>query len=259
LDPKHESQLSEVLSRTTAMPVITVTDRLRVEPNHIYVIPPNAEMTIGDGALALTSRATVDRHMPIDHFFRSLAQELEGRAIGVVLAPAAIAREPGSIGGHPYVNPVRPSAAGPGQPEDEANVGAVLRVLRTATGVDFSQYKPASVRRRIARRMLLKKIDDLATYVRNLRQTPDEARALRDEILIQVTGFFRDPEGFTALRRSVFPSLVKGRAEDEPIRIWVPGCATGEEAYSIVICLMEYLGEQGRTLPTQMFATHLSA
>ena len=305
LDPKHESQLSEVLSRTTAMPVITVTDRLRVEPNHIYVIPPNAEMTIGDGALALTSRATVDRHMPIDHFFRSLAQELEGRAIGVVLSgtgsdgtvglraikaeggitfvqdeqsakhggmpqsaraiadfvlpPAAIARELGRIGGHPYVNPVRPSAAGPGQPEDEANVGAVLRVLRTATGVDFSQYKPASVRRRIARRMLLKKIDDLATYVRNLRQTPDEARALRDEILIQVTGFFRDPEGFTALRRSVFPSLVKGRAEDEPIRIWVPGCATGEEAYSIVICLMEYLGEQGRTLPIQMFATDLSA
>src|SRR5437016_3987697 len=305
LDPKHESQLSEVLSRTTAMPVITVTDRLRVEPNHIYVIPPNAEMTIGDGALALTSRATVDRHMPIDHFFRSLAQELEGRAIGVVLSgtgsdgtvglrvikaeggitfvqdeqsakhggmpqsaraiadfvlpPAAIARELGRIGGHPYVNPVRPSAAGPGQPEDEANVGAVLRVLRTATGVDFAQYKPASVRRRIARRMLLKKIDDLATYVRNLRQTPDEARALRDEILIQVTGFFRDPEGFTALRRSVFPSLVKGRAEDEPIRIWVPGCATGEEAYSIVICLMEYLGEQGRTLPIQMFATDLSA
>src|SRR5439155_12099807 len=76
---------------------------------------------------------------------------------------------------------------------------------------------------------------------------------------IQVTGFFRDPEGFTALRRSVFPSLVKGRAEDETIRIWVPGCATGEEAYSIVICLMEYLGEQGRTLPIQMFATDLSA
>ena len=242
--------------------------------------------------------------MPIDHFFRSLAQELEGRAIGVVLSgtgsdgtlglraikaeggitfvqdeqsakhsgmpqsaraiadfvlpPAAIARELGRIGGHLYVNRI-PPAAGPGQPEDEANVGAVLRVLRTATGVDFSQYKPASVRRRIARRMLLKKIDDLATYVRNLRQTPDEARALRDEILIQVTGFFRDPEGFTALRRSVFPSLVKGRAEDEPIRIWVPGCATGEEAYSIVICLMEYLGEQGRTLPIQMFATDLSA
>src|SRR5438445_226629 len=221
LDPKHESQLSEVLSRTTAMPVITVTDRLQVEPDHIYVIPPNADMTIGGGALALTSRATVDRHTPIDRFFHSLAQEQEGRAIGVVLSgtgsdgtlglraikaeggitfvqdeqsakhrgmpqsahaiadfvlpPAAIARELGRIGGHPYVNHVRPSAADQDQPEDEANVSGVLRVLRAATGVDFSQYKPASVRRRIARRMLLQKIDDLATYVQQLRQTPDEA------------------------------------------------------------------------------------
>src|SRR6266850_5245355 len=160
LDPKHESQLAEVLSRTTAMPVITVTDGLRMEPDHAYVIPPNADMTIGGGAFALTSRAAVDRHTPIDHFFRSLAQELESRAIGVVLSgtgsdgtlglraikaeggitfvqdeqsakhpgmpqsaraiadfelpPAAIARELRRIGGHPYVNHVRPSATGPG-------------------------------------------------------------------------------------------------------------------------------------------------
>src|SRR5712664_2769946 len=86
LDPKHESQLAEVLSRTTAMPVITVTHGPRVEPDHVYVIPPNADMTIGGGAFALTSRAAVDRHTPIDHFFRSLAQQLEGRAIGVVLS-----------------------------------------------------------------------------------------------------------------------------------------------------------------------------
>ena len=305
LDPKHESQLPDVLSRTTAMPVIAVTDGLRVEPDHVYVIPPNADMTIGGGLFALTPRAAMDRHTPIDHFFRSLAQEQEGRAIGVVLSgtgsdgtlglraikaeggitfvqdeksakhpgmpqsaaavadsvlpPAGIARELARIGGHPYVNHAVPSPAGPGQPEDGADVSAVLRALRTATGVDFAQYKPASIRRRIVRRMLLQKIDDFGTYVRHLRQTPQEAQALHDDILIQVTGFFRDPEGFEALRRSVFPSLVKQRAADAPIRIWVPGCATGEEAYSLVICLLEFLGETDSHLPIQMFATDLSA
>jgi len=305
LDPRHESQLAEVLSRTTVMPVIAVTDRLRVERDHVYVIPPNADMTIGGGAFALTSRATVDRHTPIDHFFRSLAQELEGRAIGVVLSgtgsdgtlglqaikaeggitfvqdeksakhpgmpqsalpiadfvlpPVGIARELARVGGHPHVKQALPFAASPDQPEGGADVGAVLRVLRTATGVDFAQYKPATVRRRIARRMLLQKIDDLATYVRYLRQTPHEAQALRDDILVQVTEFFRDPEGFEALRRNVLPSLVKERAADDPIRIWVPGCATGEEAYSLVICLLEFLGEVESNLAIQMFATDLSA
>ena len=305
LDPKHESQLPEVLSRTTAMPVLAVTDRLRVEPDHVYVIPPNADMTIGGGVLTLTPRARVDAYRPIDHFFRSLARERGGRVIGVVLSgtgsdgtlglraikaedgiafvqdeksakhagmpesaravadfvlpPAGIARELVRIAGHPYVNQSLPSAAGPGPAEGAADVSAVLRVLRTATGVDFSQYKAASVRRRIARRMLVQKIDDLGTYASYLRHTPHEAQALCDDILIKVTAFFRDPEGFEALRRSVFPSLVKERAADEPIRIWVPGCATGEEAYSLVICLMEFLEETDSHIPIQMFATDLSA
>jgi two-component system CheB/CheR fusion protein len=301
LDPTHASQLADVLSRTTAIPVVTVTHGLRVEPDHIYVIPPNTDMTIGAGAFALTPRATEERHTPIDHFFRSLAQELEGRAIGVVLSgtgsdgtlglraikaeggitfvqdersakhpgmpqsalpladfilpPAGIARELARIGRHPYVNHVVPPGTGP--PEED--VSAVLRVLRTATGVDFSEYKPATVRRRIARRMLLQKSEDCGAYLRHLRQTPHEAQALHDDILIQVTGFFRDPEGFEMLRRNVFPRLTAGRAADEPIRIWVPGCATGEEAYSLVICLLEFLREKESSLPIQMFATDLSA
>jgi len=305
LDPRHESRLSDILSRTTAMPVLTVTDRLRAEPSHVYVIPPNADMTIGGGVFVLTRRAEVDHFMPIDHFFRSLAQDQEGRAIGVVLSgtgsdgtlglraikaadgvafvqdeqsaqhsgmpqsaqasadfvlpPADIARELARISGHPYVSQPLASPADPGQPEQGADVAAILRVLRTATGADFTQYKPASIRRRIARRMLLQKIDDLGTYARHLRQTPHEAQALYDDLLIQVTGFFRDPEGFEALKRSVFPSLVKERAADEPIRIWVPGCATGEEAYSLVICLLEFRGETDGHRPIQMFATDLSA
>ena len=305
LDPRHESQLAEVLSRTTAMPVLTVTDRLRVKPDHVYVIPSNADMTISAGVLSLTTRVAVDRHTPIDHFFRSLARDSDGRAIGVVLSgtgsdgtvglraikaeggltlvqevssakhpgmpqnalafadfvlpPAGIARELARISGHVYVNHGRPSTAVAGRGEDGTDVGAVLRILRGATGVDFTQYKPASVRRRVARRMFLQRIDDLQTYARYLRQTPAEAQALRDDILIQVTEFFRDPQGFEALRQSVFPSLLRDRSADEPLRIWVPGCATGEEAYSLVICLLEFLQEQDRTLPIQLFATDLSA
>jgi two-component system, chemotaxis family, CheB/CheR fusion protein len=304
LDPKHESQLPEVLSRTTALPVIAVTDRLRVEPNHIYVIPPNTNMAIDDTVLTLTPRA--DRHMPIDYFFRLLAEERGSRAIGVVLSgtgsdgtlglrtikaeggialvqdeksaahpgmpksasvvadfvlpPAAIARELARIADHPYVSRALPAPAGPDQPDTGgADLNAVLRIVRSATGVDFTQYKAPTVRRRIGRRMLLQKIADLGTYAQHLRQTPAEAQALRDELLIQVTGLFRDPDGFQALRRSVFPSLVSVRADDEPIRIWVPGCATGEEAYSLVIALLEFLGEQNSNVPIQMFATDLSA
>ncbi len=304
LDPKHESQLPAVLSKTTAMPVIAVTDGLRAEPDHVYVIPANADLTIGGGAFALTPRAGVP-HMPIDLFFHSLAKEQEGRAIGVVLSgtgsdgtlgfrtikaeggvtfaqdeesakypgmphsaiavadfvlpPAGIARELARIGGHPYVNQAVPPPAGPGHSEEGADVSAVLRVLRTATGVDFAQYKLGTVRRRIARRMLLQKIDDLGAYVRHLEQTPHEAQALYDDLLIQVTGFFREPEGFEALRQSVFPSLVKERAGDEPIRIWVAGCAAGEEAYSLVICLLEFLGTADKNFAIQIFATDLSA
>ena len=305
LDPKHQSHLPDVLAKTTAMPVLTVTDGLRVQPDHVYVIPSNAEMTIGRGAFALTPRSPTDRHTPIDHFFGSLAQELEGRAIGVVLSgtgsdgtlglraikaeggitfvqdeqsakhpgmpqsaaafadavlpPGRIARELARIGDHPYVNHVVPSPGGPDQPEDGADVSAVLRVLRFATGVDFAHYKPPSVRRRIARRMVLARIDDMATYVRHLREAPGEAQALHDDLLIQVTGFFRDAEGIDALRQSVFPSLLTARAGDGPLRIWVPGCATGEEAYSLAISLLEFLGERDSSQTIQVFATDLSA
>ncbi|HEU5190777.1 MAG TPA: chemotaxis protein CheB, partial [Methylomirabilota bacterium] len=305
LDPQHESQLSEILARTTAMPVLTITDGLGVEPNHVYVIPSNTDMTIAGGRFALTPREAVDRHTPIDHFFRSLAQELGARAIGVVLSgtgsdgtlglraikaeggiafvqdeksarhpgmpqsaaafadlvlpPAEIAGELARIGNHSYVSPTPPGAARPEASEDGADISGVLRVLRSGTGVDFAQYKAAGVRRRIARRMLLQRMDDLPEYVRYVRQNPDEARALHDDILIQVTGFFRDPEGFEALKQSVFPSLVTERPREEPIRIWVAGCATGEEAYSLVISLMEFLGQQDSNPPIQLFATDLSA
>ena len=305
LDPQHESQLPEILSRTTAMPVMSVTHHLSLERDRVYVIPANATMTIDGDTLALTSRSAADRHAPIDDFFRSLARERRERAIGVVLsgtgsdgtiglgeikaegglafvqdeksakqpgmphsaaafadwilAPGEIARELVRISRHPYANAAPPRAVDSAPPEQGAEVRAVLRAVRAVTGVDFSHYKPATLQRRIARRMLLKKIDTVGAYVRHLGQTPPEAQALHDDLLIIVTGFFRNPEGFEALKRSAFPALLKERAAGEPVRVWVPGCATGEEAYSLVICLLEFLEEQDSTLQVQLFGTDLSA
>jgi two-component system CheB/CheR fusion protein len=174
----------------------------------------------------------------------------------LVLPPKGIALELARISRHAFASPVPPVSAGVA--DDGTDVAAVLRVLRTATGVDFAQYKPSTVRRRIARRMLLQRIDDLGTYARHLRQTPAEAQALHDEILIQVTGFFREPDGFEALKQIVFPSLVEERAATDPIRIWVPGCATGEEVYSLAISLVEFLGEMDSRVAFQIFATDVS-
>jgi two-component system CheB/CheR fusion protein len=302
LDPTQPSQLPDILRRTTRMPVVSIRTGLAVEPNHVYVIPPNAEVTIAGGVFEVTPREAGERHRSIDHLFRSLAQDQESHAIGVVLSgtgsdgmlglkaikaeggitfvqdeesalhrgmphsalafadfvlpPEGIARELVRLSQHPYVNH---RAALTGPTEDSADIGTVLRILRGSTGVDFTQYKPGTVRRRIARRMLLAKVDDLAAYIRYLRQTPSEVQALHDDILIQVTGFFRDPESYDALEQVVFPSLVKERGPGDPIRVWVPGCATGEEAYSLAIRLQEYLDARKIGVPIQMFATDLSA
>jgi two-component system CheB/CheR fusion protein len=305
LDPKHASQLPQVLARTTTMPVLAITHGLRVKPNHVYVIPPNVSMTIEGGVLLLAPRVSGDRVMPIDRFLSSLAETHDGLAIGVILSgtgsdgtvglqaikagggltfvqdersakhggmphsaagvadfvlrPSRIAAELAQVARRSYGAHTDGPVTEPGLREGVADIASVLRALRAATGVDFSRYKGATVRRRLARRMFLLKLDDVGEYARRLREKPDEAQALHDEILIHVTGFFRDTEGFEALKQSVFPSLVRGRAEDDPIRIWVPGCATGEEAYSLLICLMEVLAAEGRTFPIQMFATDLSA
>ena len=172
-----------------------------------------------------------------------------------VLAPEAIAAELARISRHPYVSHAVP----PRHDEDEdTGIAAILTTLRAAVGVDFALYKPGTIRRRITRRMLLQRVTGLGTYADYLRQHPEEVQALYDDLLIQVTGFFRDPEGFEALKQSVFPGLVDARSADDPIRIWVPGCATGEEAYSLVICILEFLETAGRSLPIQIFATDVS-
>ena len=141
---------------------------------------------------------------------------------------------------------------------DEADFNTVVRLLSAAVGVDFTHYKPPTLRRRIERRMVLGKHITLHEYAQRLRDDPAELQALFHEVLIQVTRFFRDAEMFLALRETVLPKLVAGRPTDAPLRVWVPGCATGEEVYSLAICLLEFLHEQGLQTPIKIFATDIS-
>ena len=304
LDPKHESHLSELLARSTRMPVLEATNGLPVEPDHVYVIPPNAEMEIARGHLRVTPRPeTSARHLSVDHFMRSLAQEQRIHAIGVVLsgtgsdgtlglceikdvggitfvqdeasarhsgmprsaldcgcadfvlAPDAIAQRLAEIGRHPYL------AADPVSEEEadaEEQFRNILATVRNVTGLDFSHYRDTTVRRRISRRMALHTQPSLSNYVQLLREDRSEVEALYRDLLINVTSFFRDPEMFEELRERIVPQILKDRPHSEPIRIWVPGCSTGQEAYSFAMMFAECLDGRPYRQPIQIFATDVS-
>ncbi len=305
LDPTHGSMLKELLARSTKMSIAQARNDTRVEPDHIYVIPPNADLTIADGRLRVRARTAVrGQHLPIDHFLRSLAEDRGSMSIGVilsgtasdgtlglkaikaeggitfaqsektakysgmpssaiaagvvdyVLSPEGIARELARVGRHPYVVRDRePVRLGPG---DDDDLPKLLFLLRDATGVDFTHYKHNTVRRRIARRMVVRKIERLGEYLAYVREKPAELNALYQDILINVTSFFRDPAAFRALKKTVFPRLLRGRSSQDPLRIWIPGCSTGEEAYSLGIVALECVRESSRNIPIQIFATDVS-
>ena len=178
--------------------------------------------------------------------------------VDFVLPPEKIARELSRLSRHPYVTtPLREEPA-PSVERGRGALEAILALLREASGADFSAYKPATIRRRIARRMALVHLDKLQDYARHLQSHPDEVQALYQDCLITVTSFFRDAEAFEVLCAEIVPRLLKGRAPGAPIRVWVPGCATGEEVYSIVICLLERASEVKGNPPFQVFATDLS-
>src|SRR6266849_413863 len=307
LDPTHESVLTELLTKTTEMPVRQVTDATPVEPNHVYVIPPNVDLIISQGILRLTARTEArGHHMPIDRFLRSLAEDPGSNAIGVVLSgtasdgtlglaaikaeggitfaqdeksakfdgmpqsaiaagcvdfvlsPDAIGRELASIRAHPYLAPSSSSRTAELVPDGDPQLKDSLHLLRAANGVDFSDYKPATVKRRILRRMALHKAGELKDYVQFLRLHPAEVEALYGDMLIKVTSFFREPDAFEALKTEVFPTILKHRSPEEPVRVWVPGCSTGEETYSQAIALLEFLGNRRADIPVQLFGTDLS-
>ena len=305
LDPARESAVTEILNRATRVPVVQVTDGMRVQPDHIYVIPPNHDMTIADRVLHLRDREERrSTNTTIDTFLRSLAATHGSDAMGVILSgtasdgtlglaaikgeagitfaqepssakydgmpasaidsgcvdfvmtPVAIAREIARIRNHPYI-------AGGNKPEavliDESDIDHIFRLLRRVTRVDFSGYKSPTVARRIQRRMALHKIVNLKDYAGFLQREPHEVTDLYRDLLINVTSFFRNPEAFDALKQLVYPAIFKVRTSlSGPVRIWVPGCSSGEEAYSHAISLVEWLGEERADVPIQIFGTDLS-
>jgi len=175
--------------------------------------------------------------------------------VDFVLPPEGIARQLAAIGRHSQV-PVEPVEAM--EPAADPELIKILRLIRNSTGVDFTHYKLSTLLRRIKRRMALRGFEKLADYSRVVEQSREEATALCETCIITVTAFFREPAVFEALKKKVFPALVENRAPEDPIRIWVPGCATGEEAYSIAICLMEFLDDAGVSVPFEVFATDIS-
>jgi len=305
LAPHHTSALVPLLSGQSVLPVLQAIEGMDVRPNHVYVIPPNAQMVIFGRTLHLNPRpGDKSQYTPIDAFFSSLAESLGPNAIGVVLSGTAsdgalgirdikgsagltIAQAPDSAkyDGMPRAAiatgmvdlVLRPAEIGPKLVElsrhaytrtadkttvdlavTDAQLLEVFAVLRPVSGVDFRHYKLPTIKRRLFRRMALHRLTEVAPYIRFLRGNPDEVRALYQDLLIHVTRFFREPESFEALARDVFPAIVEGRVPEQPIRVWVSGCATGEEAYSLAIALVEFLQKQQLDLPIQIFATDVS-
>jgi len=179
-------------------------------------------------------------------------------SVDFVLPPAAIATELSNLGRSPFLRHSELIPAAPELPEAGNALAIIFAVLRTTTGIDFSAYKPTTLNRRMQRRMLLYKIESLEEYAQYLQAHLQEVQALGEEILIHVTSFFRDPEVFEQLKTQVFPTIAQNKAADAPIRIWVAGCSTGEEAYSIAICLLEFFSARATVPPIQIFATDIS-
>ncbi|HYL01213.1 MAG TPA: chemotaxis protein CheB [Steroidobacteraceae bacterium] len=289
LDPTHKGAVVQLLQRTTAMRVVEVTDGQKVEPDHVYVIPPNKDMSILHRVLYLLPPASPrGLNLPIDFFLRSLAADQQERSIGVVLSgmgsdgtlgvraikekagtafvqsleSAKFDAMPRSVIDAGLADVVAAAAELPARilayheraaylskPDPElddtphSTLDKVFILLRSHTGNDFSFYKKSTILRRIERRMTLHQMDKMADYVRYLRENPREIELLFKELLIGVTNFFRDPGVWEHLKRDVLPELVRSRAQTRVLRAWVPGCSTGEEAYSLAIVLFEALNE----------------
>ena len=178
--------------------------------------------------------------------------------VDFVLPPERIAAELVRMGRHPYVADSAPAEQAPAADGDDAQFAAILAVVHGSTGIDFSLYREKTIKRRIRRRLALRNIDSLAEYASRLEDDTDELAALQRDLLISVTSFFRDPGSFESLKKLVYPRILEGRPARAPVRVWVPGCATGEEAFSIAISLSEYLKETGVSFPIQIFASDIS-
>jgi two-component system, chemotaxis family, CheB/CheR fusion protein len=298
--------LNELIQHHTPLQVFEVVDGMIVRPDCVYIIPPNRDMAFLNGALHLLEPTAPHGHrLPIDFFFRSLAQDQHERAICIVLTGAgsdgtlgvrAIKGEGGMVmaqrldsaeyDGMPqsaiatglvdyelspaempaqliayaaYAYGKFPRLAAALAPNAENVLKKIFVLVRAQTGHDFSQYKPSTIQRRIERRMAVHQIESIDSYVKYLQQTPAEVEALFRDLMIGVTQFFRDPEAFQALEQDIIPRLFAGKPAGAVIRVWSPGCSTGEEAYSIAILLLEHMQALKQSHTVQIFATDIDS
>jgi two-component system CheB/CheR fusion protein len=299
LSPDHKSMLAEILGRATQMQVVDAEDGERVDAEHVYVLPPGAILTIGEGRLRLHPTRLGDRERaPIDVFFNSLAEDQAEHAIGVVLSGSGhdgtlgikaikenggLTIAQGSKVSRPRFAEMALSAVAAGfidlelpveeiprriiayvrdwsafDPEKPGEALAeVYSVLRSRTGHDFSEYKDRTFQRRVQRRMQVVQTAKLEDYVERLRRDPEQVHALFRDLLIGVTDFFRDAAAFQDLEKMVIPKLFEGRGADDEVRVWVTGCSTGEEAYSIAILLREQCEKLIAPPKVQIFASDI--
>jgi two-component system CheB/CheR fusion protein len=307
LEPNHESFAAEILERSTAMPTMQVSEGMKVEPNHVYVIPPNTYLTLRENAFQL-AKPTLHHglRMPIDAFLWSLAEQHQERAIAIIISGTG---SDGSLGlkaikgGGGLVLAQSPETAEyDGMPrsaiatgmvdiacpvedipkhlidylqnpsvieltkdeedepiaaQDKQHLSAILALLQTRCNQDFRVYKHGTIGRRIKRRMGLHHIKSMEDYLTFMRAEKDEATLLFKDLLIGVTAFFRDAKAFEALNKAVILPLLAAKHTDDVIRVWIPGCASGEEAYSIAMLLIEALGQANKHCPIKIFATDI--
>ncbi len=309
LSPEAKSSLSEILSSKTRLPVKEVRQDTVVDPDHVYVLPPNRNIVIKQNVLKLLPRGQTGPNLPIDIFFTSLAKYKKSNAIGIILSgggsdgtlgmraiweaggitfaedetaefhgmpesaiaakvaayilsPAAMAEKLVSIARNLPLQssednpPVKNKAL---SATEEKGFHEILMLLLGSSAVDFTYYKPGTIMRRIMRRMHINNLESFHAYAGHLQKNPQELERLYQDILIKVTNFFRDQSVFDFLRLRIFPDLFKN-IKDKPgsIRIWIPGCSTGEEVYSFAISLAEYMEENKQGVSVQIFGTDIS-
>ncbi|GGC25822.1 hypothetical protein GCM10011371_11740 [Novosphingobium marinum] len=300
LAPDHESQLTDILSRSCALPVSEASQDMPINSGNVYVLTPGRYLTIVDhGLFVEPAHGPRGQRMPIDHFMRSLADSAGPRAVGVVLSgtgndgsiglraikgaggvslvqspenalydgmprsaiEAGVVDEVGSI--DTLVDTIRELShrIGEGVSGDgfaRREIGGLLSLIKARTGQDFAAYKFGTLRRRIRRRMNLLRFDDLGAYTTHVRSNEDELRRLFEDLLINVTCFFRDPAVWEQVAEKVIqPLLVRSASEDRTLRVWVPACSSGEEAYTLAILLEEAARQIPGPTPWQIFATDL--
>ncbi len=305
LSPDHDSQLAAILQTVARIPVTQVQEKTKIEPNKIYVVPPNESLsTDGDYIIVTPVQTVEERRAPVDIFFRTLAESHYERAIAVILSGTGANGSMGikrikENGGAAFVQNPREAEFSdmprnsiatelidevlnvaeipakiiaykenlgkvviPTEPEDREEeqqkaLREIFTLLCVRTGHDFANYKRPTILRRIERRVNVRRFQSLSEYVIYLKENADETQALLKDLLISVTNFFRDHTAFSYLENEVLPKIFEGKKAKNQIRVWVAGCATGEEAYSLAMLLTEKIGNSHDAPGIQIFATDI--